>query len=212
VFALCGLALSLDMTGGALFAAGYGLGIFLAVMAVRRMNAGLWGGPAIAAVAAVVLVAIILSQPAIRTMGLALAFAPHGEDSLIPITLRLLADAPWTGTGAGSFATLLPIYQDAGDTVTRFAAPTSAAQIEVELGRAMLWAIVIVVLATVAVLLRGALRRGRDSFYPAAAAGSVLVMLVLLFCDNGMLADSSGIFAAAIAGLGFAQSRSRTVV
>jgi hypothetical protein len=59
------------------------------------------------------------------------------------------------------------------------------------------------------VLLRGALNRGRDSFYPAAGASSLLLLLFLSFCDNGILGMPVGICAASVIGLAFAQCTSR---
>ena len=76
----------------------------------------------------------------------------------------MLADSPWMGIGAGTFASLLPIYQGAGDTMINPAAPTAAVEIAIELGRPMLWALILAVLIGIIMLLRGALHRGRDSF------------------------------------------------
>ena len=91
------------------------------------------------------------------------------------------------------------------------AVPTAAAKIAIELGRPMLWGIVIVVMAGIFLLLRGALNRGRDLFYAAAGAGSLAFILLWAFCDIGILGTPAGICTAAIVGLAVAQCKSRSV-
>ena len=76
----------------------------------------------------------------------------------------------------------------------------------------MLWAMILAVLIGIFALLRGALHRGRDSFYPAAGASSLVLLLFLSFCDNGVLGTPVAICAAAIVGLAFAQRESRTIL
>src|SRR5207244_8158845 len=120
-----------------------------------------------------------------HTSNLTIAFA--GEPSQRSATERMLADVPWAGTGAGTFASLLPVYQDADDVTKLPVAPTTAARIAIDLGRPMLWIITVGVLSAIIILLRGALQRGRDSFYPATAASSLVLLLLLSFCDNGVL-------------------------
>jgi len=122
----------------------------------------------------------------------------------------MLADAPWTGTGAGTFAALAPIYR-AADAAASAAAPTAAAAIAVELGRPLLWIMALAALGAVAALLRGALARGRDSFYPAAGAALMVTLLLRAFGDAGVLTTPVAIVAAGALGLAAAQSRSRTL-
>jgi hypothetical protein len=74
----------------------------------------------------------------------------------------------------------------------------------------MFWMMAVTVMFAIFVLLRGALNRGRDSFYPAAGASYLLSLLLFSFCDNGILGLPVGICAAAIIGLAFAQHTSRT--
>ena len=97
-----------------------------------------------------------------------------------------------------------------GDTVADVVAPTAASNTAITLGRPMFWMIVVTVMFGIFVLLRGALNRGRNSFYPAAGASSLLLLLFFSFCDNGILGMPVGICAAAIIGLAFAQCTSRT--
>ena len=67
------------------------------------------------------------------------------------------------GTGAGTFAAIVPIYRDVYDPVTS-TAPTAAPTLSIELGRPMLWLIVIAIVGAIVILLRASLQRGRDSF------------------------------------------------
>ena len=57
-----------------------------------------------------------------------------------------------------------------------------------------------------AVMLRGALRRGRDSFYPALGAGCLVALLIRGFADASIFAQAVSIIAAATVGLALAQS------
>jgi hypothetical protein len=210
--ALCVIALALDLTIRLLVSVAYGLGTLLAVVAVRRSGLGSWGCMAIATTAGVIAIVLVVSQPPLHATDLTLAFAADTSGTLVSAAQHIMADAPWMGTGAGTFNSLLPIYQDAGDMKDDPIAPTVAAKIAIELGRPMLWAVILVVLAGIIVLLRGALRRGRDSFYPAAGAGSLVLLLFLSFCDSGVLGTPVAVCAAAIVGLAFAQCESRTIV
>lgn len=210
-FTLCVIALASDLTGKLLFIVAYGLGTLFAVVAIRRVGLGFWGCLAIATTGAVIAITLILTLSTFRATDLTLAFASTKSNSLIATTERMSADLPWTGSGAGTFASLVPAYQDATEIIRNPAAPTAASKIAIELGRPMLWGVVITAIVAMAVLLRGALHRGRDSFYPAAGASSLLLLLLLSFCDNGVLGAPVGICAAAITGLAFAQCKSRTI-
>jgi hypothetical protein len=61
----------------------------------------------------------------------------------------------------------------------------------------------------VALLLQGALRRGRDSFYPATGTGCLIACLLLILGNSGLLGAGSGSLAAATVGLAIGQSKSR---
>jgi hypothetical protein len=58
----------------------------------------------------------------------------------------------------------------------------------------------------IAILFRGALARGRDSFYPAAAMACTIIVLGEAFCNTGLLNSSVAVVVDAIIGLGLAQS------
>jgi hypothetical protein len=207
-FLLCVIVIISNSTGTTLFAATFGLAPLAAVVLIRRMGLGFWGCLAIATTLGVIAFALVATLAKINSVEVALAFAPRTR--YVGTTENMLADAPWLGTGAGTFASLASVYRDAAvDTLT---APTSAAKIGIELGQPMLWFIATAVAAIVTMLLRSALQRGRDSFYPAAGASSLLLVLLLSFCDNGVLGTPVAIYVAVITGLALAHSKSRAVM
>ena len=65
-------------------------------------------------------------------------------------------------------------------------------------------------LALFGILLRGALTRGRDSFFSAAGAACVVLLAVEAFCDASLFASTMIVVASATIGLALAQSKSRT--
>ena len=208
-FTLCMVALISDLTGNILFALAYGIGVLLAVVAIRRIGLGFWGALAIVAAAGAGAIIVIATSSKPGVTDLTLAFASTKSNSLIVMTERMSADLFWTGSGAGTFASLVPVYQDGTDIIRRPTCPTAASKIAIELGHPMLWGIAVAVIIAIAALLRGALHRGRDSVYPAAGASSLLLLLLLSFGDNGVLGMPVSICAAAITGLAFAQRKSR---
>jgi hypothetical protein len=208
-FAACWLALFFAATSSELFAAVSGLGTIIAVVVIRRFGLGPWAGAALAAPILVGIGAVIVTRPGSGSFDVALAFAPQGPDTLVSITERMLTDAPWYGSGAGTFQVLLPIYREV-DNLANPAAPTAAAQTVVEMGRGALWIGVMTMLIAACLLLRGALQRGRDSFYSAAGAGCVIALLLLSFMNDGVFSRPVLIIGAIALGLGFAQRTSRT--
>jgi hypothetical protein len=65
-------------------------------------------------------------------------------------------------------------------------------------------------LVATAVLLRGALKRGRASIYPSLGAACLIAMLLRGFADANIFAPAVSIIAAATIGLALAQSSGRT--
>ena len=89
-------------------------------------------------------------------------------------------------------------------------APTTAAEIGIELGWPALLAILIMTLVLLVLLVRGALQRGRDLFYPAAGAGCIIVLTLEAFCDASLFSTAVLVYTMAALGLGLAQRASRT--
>jgi hypothetical protein len=58
----------------------------------------------------------------------------------------------------------------------------------------------------VVALVRGALSRGRDSFYAAGAAGCLVTAFCEAFCDTGFTDVTVQMIAAIVVGLGLSQT------
>ncbi len=209
-FLICAVALAASSNGAAMIAAAYGFGALIAIVIIRRLSFGSWGVAAIAVPAIGLAALLIASEPGLRTKGVALAFAAPSSPALTSASQRLLDDTAWTGTGAGTFAATMPIYRDIDDPQAS-TAPTAIAALSIELGRPMLWLIVLVIVGAIVFLLRASLQRGRDSFYPAAGAGCLIAILFLSFMNAGILGTATAVIAAALLGLALAQSKSRTI-
>jgi hypothetical protein len=122
---------------------------------------------------------------------------------------RALSDSRWLGSGVGTFRSLARIYQDFG-TSPISEAPTTAVSIAIEWGYPALVVLSIFTLQLFAFAFRGALRRGRDSFFPAMAAAGVTVVFWEAFCDPSLMYSPVQIIIAVIIGLGLSQSSGRT--
>ena len=104
----------------------------------------------------------------------------------------------------------MPIYRQINDAPSVQSAATTAAQQTVELGKPIFGVIVVATVAFLIILLRASLRRGRDSCYSAMGGSCLLTLLLLVFVDDFLLATATGLMVAAVLGLAFAQSKSRT--
>ncbi len=141
-----------------------------------------------------------------RAVSPLLQFATTSPADAISLTQRLLSDTGWLGTGAGTYSTLVPIYQELGSSVTN--APSTASAFAIELGWPMFLFIIAMAAWLIVMLYRGALARGRDSFYPAAAAACTVMILGESFCDTSLVNCCVAVTGDAIIGLGLAQSLS----
>jgi len=204
------LALVVGATSQIHFAVACGVATLAVAIMIRRFGIGPWGISAIISATVFVAAATLILQPGIRTFGLSLAFADHAPAPQIAVTQRALSDNSWAGTGAGTFAAVLPIYRNTDEISTGPAAPTAAAAIAVEMGRPFLGVTFIATIALIAVLLRGAWRRQRDSIYPIVGASCVVVIMLLAIGNVAVLNTSVLIIAAIVIGAGMAQTESRS--
>ena len=206
---ICAAALLLDATRELLFATGLGLLALASVNVIRRFELGLLGitGIIVPVLGAVIL--LVAAQPVERSLNVTLAFAGPLSHPLVALNQRMLDDAPLVGTGAGTLAALAPVYREMGDPPAGSAA-TTAASFAIELGRPMLWLIVAVTVGVIVMLLRASLRRRRNSFYPAMGGSCLITLLLLAFTDAGILGTVTELIIAAVLGLAFVQSHSRT--
>ena len=178
-------------------------------MVIRRFGLGPWGSAGIAAGVIATAIAIVAVRSEARDSDLSLAFANPSGGS-VALAQRILADGSWSGSGAGTFPALAPIYRDADDSTIEPAPPTAAAALVIEFGRPLLWLAVAAAAAAITMLFRAALRRGRDSFYPAAGAGCLVALVLLAFGNAGLFGSAISIVAATVLGVALAQSRSRS--
>ena len=208
--AICSLALIVGATSQLYFSIACGVATLVVALVIRRFSFGPWGYSAIISIALIVAIAAVALQPGSRTVDLTLAFASHAPAPLIAVTQRVLTETRWAGTGAGTFAAVLPIYRDIGEQAIGSIAPTTAAAITVEMGRPFLWAILIAAIALVVTFLRGALGRRRDFFYSTAGASCVVAVTLLAFGNAALFRAPVMMIAATVVGIAIAQRKSRS--
>lgn len=207
---ICATTLVLDGTRQEQVAAACGVALLVCITIIRRLQLQLWGIAIIAISLTGAGVLLIAAQPSARGRSLLLSFAVSSPTSPPSVSERVLKDAPFAGTGAGTFAVVAPIYREMDDPPTDSVAATTAASLGIELGRPLLWLIVAATAASIVSLLNCCLKRGRDSFYPAMGASCLATMLLLSFVNPGLLGNAAGLIAAITLGLAIAQSKSRT--
>jgi hypothetical protein len=208
VLVLCALAVLLDETPEVFFAMGSGVAIIVWIMVVRRFRLGVWGVAPFVVVVFGVALLVFTAHPVERGHSVLLTFAPSSSPG--GVSERILKDAPVVGTGAGTFAALVPIYREIDDPPASSVASTAAATLAIELGRPMVWLFVLTTVALVLIFLRAALERRRDSFYPAMGGGCLVALLLLTFINAGLLGNAASLIASVVFGLAIAQSKSRT--
>jgi hypothetical protein len=209
--ATCSLAVFNYGTSEAYFAVTFGVAAFVVAIIIRRFQLDAWGYSAIVAIVVVVAIAAVALRLGDRMTDFTLAFAASPQSPLTALTRRILAETSWLGSGAGTFAAILPVYRDINELAAGNVAPTAAAAIAIEMGKPFLVAAIIGAIALVIMLLRGAARRGRDSLYPTAGASCVVAMTILAFNNQGVFNTSVLVIVATTIGMAIAQSKSRSL-
>jgi len=206
--AVCWLALILAAPLPVTFAAGCGFATVALVVIIRRFAVGPIAAAALAAVAIIAAIAIVTttSNPGVDPT---LRFAAEASPAAVSTAERMIADNA-AGSGVGTFKALLPTYRGVDDVALPEGAPTTAAQVTIEMGRLAVWVTVLMMMVATGLLLRGALSRGRDSFYATAVAGCAITLTIEAFVDASLLGTAIVILAMAFLGLGLAQSAGRT--
>lgn len=200
------LAIMTDADAALLLAAACGVGILISLAGIRLLRLGPWGRSGIVAAAIVGLIGFFAISPITRDVDLTLSLAKQPQVS-IATTERILADARWAGTGAGTFKAIFPIYRDADDGDSH-AVPTAAAAVAIEMGRPFLWGLIILALIGAWILFKRALTRGRDYFYAGAGAGCIVAILISSFANAGALDLVPSLFISMVCGLALGQSKS----
>jgi hypothetical protein len=208
---VCGAVVMLSATREILVATGFGLLAMACVSIIRRSALGPISTLAITALALGAAILLLADRAVERGTSVPLAFTAASNPSLMALNDRVLYDAPLVGIGAGTFPAFAPIYRQMDDPPPGSTAATAAAALAIELGKPMFWLITVATVGSALILLKASLERGRDSFYPMMG-GSCLITLVLLSFNNaGVFGTASSSIAAAVIGLGIAQSKSRIV-
>lgn len=213
---LCGLVGAL-VSAAAIFwfsgtnsaiAAAFGVVVILLILVIRRLDLSPLAAGALSA-AALIGAAIVLTFLFEKSSGpILLRLVPEMGTETKAALERMLADTRWFGAGAGTFAAVGRIYQsDAGAVL---AAPSAATSVFAGMGWIGLAATIAVSLIALVRLFFGALQRGRDSFFPAAAAACVLFALVQSFAEPGLLHPAAILCLSVIVGLGLSQSVSQS--
>ena len=112
---ICGAAELFDATREILIATAFGMFALICISLVRRFALGAVGTAAIAAPALGAAILLLAYHPVERGTSVSLAFTGASDPSLIALNERVLYDAPFVGTGAGTFAALAPIYRQIDD-------------------------------------------------------------------------------------------------
>jgi len=208
--AICGTVVMLGTTREIFIATAYGIFALTCISIIRRFALGAIGTTAVAAPALGAAILLLAYHSPERHTSIPFAFAGASDSSPVTLSERVLYDAPLVGTGAGTFAALAPIYRQIDDPSPGSTAATAAATFAIELGKPMLWFITVATVGFIFILLRAALQRGRDSFYPAMGGSYLITLLLLSFNNAGLFGTASSLISAAVIGLGIAQSKSRT--
>ena len=116
------------------------------------------------------------------------------------------------GFGAGTFRSLMAadVLMGNSEQPSATTPPTTIAGLALELGRPAVMVILIAAFGTAVLLIRGALKRGRDSFFPALGAAAVLALVAEAFADASLFSTTTIAIDTAVLGLAIAQSASRS--
>lgn len=183
-------------------AALFGTGTVLAVFAIHKWFYGIWGTAGVLATCAVLLLAGFTLMPVRQNTDLTITLSGHDQAA----TERMLQDTALAGSGAGSYAALLPVHRDIGTTAAR-ERPTAAAAIAIEMGRPFLYSLLIATVLGAVTLFRRSLLRDHDYVYASIGSGAAVSLAALALMDDGILDYGTSLLAAALFGLAFAQSQ-----
>ena len=206
---LCLTALIFSTTYDVVIATGFGLTALCLVVFVRRLSLGRWTA---ATVSAAMVVAwggmVVLRSAANPAVSPILRFAKIAIEDGGAATLRMLSDANWTGSGVGTYQALAAIYRDAAGSPGESAIHTIASMV-LEWGQFGLLISFFLLAQLLVMLDRGALLRGRDSFYAAGAAACLVTAFFEAYCDTSSTDITVQMLASIIVGLGLAQTTGR---
>jgi O-antigen ligase len=127
------------------------------------------------------------------------------------LTLRVISDAPWLGTGYGAFQDVFKMYRDASLPPPLFwdRAHNTYLELLQGLGLPMALLFVLGVGALVWRCLNGALGRQEEATVPLASAAASVILSLQAFVDFSLQIQAVALTWAALLGAGAAQSWSR---
>lgn len=206
VICTAGLAAAADTN--IVIVAVFGAATFLSIQLARRLRLAIWTMGILLCTLVVAATMIVAWRfDILRSPSPLLQFATAAPANSIALAQRLLADTGWLGAGAGTYIALLSIYRDFGSALTQ--PPSTAAGLVVEFGLPMTLVTLGFGIWLIIRFYRSALRRGRDSFYAAAAASGAVILVGEAFCDASLLQAGIAAIGDVLIGIGLAQSVSR---
>jgi hypothetical protein len=206
--AICLLAIVFMMPANIGIVTSFGVVTLCLIEVIRRGKLAAWSSLTLGATLLSMLGMIVawrynLAQP----LSLTLRFSDAPAETVATVE-RMLSDLRWAGNGAGTFPALWQIYHYLG-AATAAQVPTTAASIVIGGGAVLLLTEIAGAALLFVILFRGALARGRDSLYPAAAAASVAILFGEAFCDASLQTTAVTLIATVSIGLGLTQSVSQ---
>jgi len=205
-----GVALYQSGNVGTGAAFGFGLCAFGLILVIRRLDLTALSTIALCAATFVGVLIIVTWLLEKGPSGSALLRLVPAISSGAKTTLEsMLADGRWFGSGAGTLAAIGRIYQT--PEASTLVAPSTAVALLVDMGWIGLTGAILASIAVLVNLFSGAIERGRDSFFPSAAAACLAFAVDEAFVGAGLLQTSVTTILAVITGLGLAQSVSQTV-
>jgi len=202
---ICLIALFYSTTYDILIAMVFGLVVLGLVVLIRRLSPGRWTAATICAAAVVACSGVIaLRFEALSSVSPLFRFT-NIETTDAAATLRMMSDASWAGGGVGTYQALAAIYRDAAGLPAPSAINTITSMV-LEWGRVGFLIAMVLLLQLFVVLFRGAIARGRDSFYAASAAACLVTAFCESYCDASFTNLTVQMLAAIIVGLGLSQT------
>ena len=185
-----------------------GVALVVAIWTARRLRIPVWSSLVVAVAIAGIgaATAIALRHPDVP-FAISFSQAPQGA---IETTQSLLADIPPLGAGAGTIEALIPTYTDWQEPASAPVIASAASVVTAEFGAVASWAILVVVAIGIYLLVAGALRRGKDWSFAAAAAAVLLTLVLAAFTLPTVLSPPAIAVLGAVVGSAVSQRVSRT--
>ena len=202
VVILCCLATA-ELVGGAaaLLACLASLLTFASLVAARRFGWGMWFVFATLALVGLGFVFVTLQASGVSGSQVA-GLGDMGQ--------QLRRNAPWLGSGGGTATILSALYETLSDPAPYVVANITE-KLLIELGGPACVALLVLLGWLEIVLVRDALRRGRDSVYPMLGASLVPGVLIMSSTSLGLFGSKAVALAAGMMGLALSQRQSRSV-